>query len=127
MSTKNPTHKIKLFLENFPPSKKNKKFKRTVLTRTDSALNVNHFGQSVCGLQTTHLRTNNMTPGYIKLKYILKRRTSFVNQTIMLLTGSGALTNSSAYNPFFVWGTALAASELTTYCKKRKDKSAICK
>jgi len=32
-------------------------FQRTVRNRTDIALNVNRFEQSVCGLQTTHLRT----------------------------------------------------------------------
>lgn len=31
---------------------------RTVLTRTDTASNVNRFGQSVCKLDTTHLRTD---------------------------------------------------------------------
>ena len=36
---------------------------RTLLTRTDIASNVNRFGQSVCKLDTTHLRTNRMAAG----------------------------------------------------------------
>ncbi len=38
----------------------------------------------------------------IRLKEILKRRALFGNQTVVLLIGSGALTNSSASNPFFL-------------------------
>jgi len=38
----------------------------------------------------------------IRFKEILKRRALFGNQTVVLLTGSGALTNSGASNPFFV-------------------------
>jgi hypothetical protein len=37
----------------------------------------------------------------IRLKEILKRRALFGNQTVVLLTGSGALTNSGASKPFF--------------------------
>ena len=36
------------------------------------------------------------------LKEILKRRALFGNQTVVLLTSSGALTNSGASNPFFL-------------------------
>jgi hypothetical protein len=38
----------------------------------------------------------------IRLKEILKRRALFGNQTVVLLTSSGALTNSGASNPFFL-------------------------
>jgi hypothetical protein len=38
----------------------------------------------------------------IRLKEILKRRALFGNQPVVLLTGSGALTNSGASNPFFL-------------------------
>lgn len=55
-----------------------------------------------CGLQATHLRTNSFTAANIRLKEILKRRALFGNQTVVLLTGSGALTNSCASNPFFL-------------------------
>jgi hypothetical protein len=75
---------------------------RTVGNRTDIALNVNRFEQSVCGLQTVVLRTNSRAAGNIRLKEILKRRALFGNQTVVLLTGSGALTNSGASNPFFL-------------------------
>ena len=37
-----------------------------------------------------------------RLKEILKRRALFGNQTVVLLTSSGALTNSGASNPFFL-------------------------
>jgi hypothetical protein len=37
----------------------------------------------------------------VRLKEILKRRALFGNQTVVLLTGSGALTNSGASKPFF--------------------------
>ncbi|MCL6495532.1 MAG: hypothetical protein K6T54_12230 [Ignavibacterium sp.] len=38
----------------------------------------------------------------IRLKEILKRRALFGNPTVVLLTNSGALTNSCASNPFFL-------------------------
>jgi hypothetical protein len=38
----------------------------------------------------------------IRLKEILKRRALFGNQTVVLLTNSGELTNSGASNPFFL-------------------------
>ena len=72
-------------------------------TITDTARNVNRFGQSVCGLETVVLRMNSSGDAYnIRLKEILKRRALFGNQTVVLLTGSGALTNSGASNPFFL-------------------------
>lgn len=40
------------------PKKNKTSFHRTVQTLTDIALNVNRFGQSVCGLQTVVLRGN---------------------------------------------------------------------
>jgi hypothetical protein len=48
-------------------------------------------------LERAVARTHN-----IRLKEILKRRALFGNQTVVLLTGSGALTNSGASNPFFL-------------------------
>jgi len=39
--------------------------------------------------------------GNIRLKEIKKRRALFGNQTVVLLIGIGALTNSCASNPFF--------------------------
>jgi len=56
----------------------------------------------VCGLQTTRLRTDSRAADNIRLKEILKRRALFGNQTVVLLTSSGALTNSGASNPFFL-------------------------
>jgi hypothetical protein len=52
-----PPHK-KLFSKNFPPFKKIKNTQRTVLPLTDTASKVNRFGQSVCKLDTTALRTD---------------------------------------------------------------------
>jgi hypothetical protein len=66
------------------------------------ASNVNRFEQSVCGLQTTHLRTNSRAAANIRLKEILKRRALFGNQTVVLLIGSCGETNSGASNPFFL-------------------------
>ena len=77
-------------------------FQRTVLNRTDIALNVNRFEQSVCGLQTLPLRTNSKAADNIRLKEILKRRALFRNQTVVLLIGSCGNTNSGASNPFFL-------------------------
>jgi hypothetical protein len=49
----------KLKNKKSPPLQKNKtSFHRTVQTLTDTALNVNRFEQSVCGLDTTQLRTD---------------------------------------------------------------------
>ncbi len=39
-----------------------------MLTRTDTALNVNRFVESVCGLQTLPLRTNSKAAANIRLK-----------------------------------------------------------
>ncbi len=77
-------------------------FQRTVQTWTDIALNVNRFEQSVCELQTTHLRTDSRAADNIRLKEILKRRALFGNQTVVLLTNSCGNTNSGASNPFFL-------------------------
>ena len=65
-------------------------------------MNVNRFGQSVCGLQTVVLRMNSRAAGNIRLKEILKRRALFGNQTVVLLTNSCGNTNSGASNPFFL-------------------------
>ena len=71
-------------------------------THNFTAMNVNSFERTVSELQTVVLRTNSKTAGNIRLKEILKRRALFGNQTVVLLTGSGALTNSGASNPFFL-------------------------
>jgi len=42
-------------------------FQRTVLNSTDSASNINSFGQSVCKLDTTHHRTEKTTAANIGL------------------------------------------------------------
>jgi hypothetical protein len=71
-------------------------------TQTDIAMNVNRLEQSVCELRTDELRTNSLAAYNIRLKEILKRRALLGYQTFVLLTNSGALTNSSASNPFFL-------------------------
>ena len=64
---------------------------------------VNRFGQSVCELRTVELRIGQCGDAdNIRLKEILKRRALFGNQTVVLLTGGGALTNSGASNTFFL-------------------------
>ena len=93
---------IKLFFKNFPPTKKNKKFQRTVLTRTDTALNVECFGQSVCGLETVVLRTNSRAAANIRLKEIFKEGALTVKRTVVHLTNSSGYTNSRASNPPFL-------------------------
>ena len=71
-------------------------------THNFTSMNVNRFEQPVCELQTVVLRTNSRAAANIRLKEILKRRALFGNQTVVLLTSSGALTNSGASNPFFL-------------------------
>jgi hypothetical protein len=56
---------------------------------------VANFGQT--NSERAVARTHN-----IRLKEILKRRALFGNQTVVLVIGSGALTNSGASNPFFL-------------------------
>lgn len=63
--------------------------------------NVNRLEQTLSELQTVVLRTNSRVAHNIRLKEILKRRALFGNQTVVLLIGSVALTNSCASNPFF--------------------------
>jgi hypothetical protein len=65
-------------------------------------MNVNRFVESVCEIRTVVLRGKSRTAHNIRLKEILKRRALFGNQTVLLLTSSGALTNSGASNPFFL-------------------------
>jgi hypothetical protein len=66
------------------------------------SMTVNSFGQSVWELQTVVLHGKRTTAAKIRLKEILKRRALFGNQTVVLLTSSGALTNNGASNPFFL-------------------------
>lgn len=49
-------------------------------------MNVNRFGQSVCELQTTHLRTDSRAADNIRLNEIKKRRALFGNQSVVLLS-----------------------------------------
>ena len=56
-----------------------------MLTRNDTASNVNRFGQSVCGLQTVVLRGNSRAAANRKLSEILKKGGLVVNQTVVLL------------------------------------------
>jgi hypothetical protein len=79
-------------------------FQRTgfVRNRTDIASNVNRFVESVCGHEQLCFVGTAPHAANIRLKEILKRRALFGNQTVVLLTSSGALTNSGASNPFFL-------------------------
>ena len=73
-----------------------------MLTRTDTALNVNRFVESVCGHEQNRFVGTAPHAHNIRLKEILKRRALFVNQTVVLLTNSCGNTNSGASNPFFL-------------------------
>ena len=73
-----------------------------VRNRTDSASNVNRFEQSVCELQTTHLRTDSRAADNIRLKEILKKGALTVKRTVVHLTNSCGYTNSRASNPLFL-------------------------
>lgn len=56
----------KLKNKQFPSLQKNKtSYHSTVQTLTDIALNLNRFGQRVCKLDTTHLRTDRRASGNI--------------------------------------------------------------
>jgi hypothetical protein len=73
-----------------------------VLTRTETALNVIRFGQSVCGLQTVVLRMNSKAAGNIRLKEILEKGALTVIRTVVHLSNSCGYTNSRASNPPFL-------------------------
>jgi hypothetical protein len=77
-------------------------FPRRVRNRTDIASNANRFVESVCGHELNRFVGTVAHAANIRLKEILKRRALFGNQTVELLTSSGALTNSGASNPFFL-------------------------
>ncbi len=62
-------------------------FQRTVYPRTDSASNVNSFGQSVCKLDTTRLRTERRATdnsGFKKLAVQWLNEVQFSNQTFVV-------------------------------------------
>ena len=71
-------------------------------TLTDTALNVNRLEQSVCGLDTTHLRTDSRAAHNIRLKEILKKGALTVKRTVVHLINSCGYTNSRASNPPFL-------------------------
>lgn len=84
----------------FSPSlqKKIKSPSRTVLTRTDTALNVNRFGQTVCRHRTTRLREKQS--GDTHNKGLKEMAGEVVNQTfVLLLTSSGRLTVCASKPP----------------------------
>ena len=66
------------------------------------ASNVNRFVETVCGLQTTPLRTNSTAAANIRLKEILKKGALTVIRTVVHLTNSCGYTNSRASNPPFL-------------------------
>ena len=72
----------KLKNKKFPSLQKDKtSFHRTVQTLTDTDLNVNRFEQSVCKLDTTHLRTDSRAAHNKGLKEMAGE---VVNQTFVL-------------------------------------------
>ena len=93
-----------------------------MLTRTDIASNVNHFGQSVCGLETVVLRGESMAAANRKINANFKKGGFIGYQTVVHLMKcvqakknateeSGRklylfvaffLTNSIAFNPPFL-------------------------
>jgi hypothetical protein len=89
-------------------------------------MNVNRLEQTV-------VRTSGLTASWeqcgdadnIRLKEILKRRALFGNQTVVLLTSSGALTNSGASNPFFVIGHFKKTQHRQTLKVNNNEQTAI--
>jgi hypothetical protein len=77
----------KLKAKKSPTPQKNKtSFHRTVQTLTDTALNVNRFGQSVCGLATSALwidRRASGNSGFKKLAVQWLQEVQFSNQTFV--------------------------------------------
>lgn len=71
-------------------------------TQPDTARNVTRFGESVCELETTHLRTDSRAAHNIGLNEILKMEVLTVIRTVVLLTTSCGNTNSCASNPPFL-------------------------
>lgn len=68
-----------------------------VQTLTDITLNVNRFGQSVCELQTTHLRTDRRATDNKGLKEMAGE---VVNQTFVhLINSNGRLTVCASKPP----------------------------
>ena len=65
-------------------------------------MNVNRFNKVCADFQQFRFVASIAHAHNIRLKEILKRRALFGNQTVVLITGSGALTNSGASNPFFL-------------------------
>ena len=62
-------------------------FQRTVLNLTDSASNVGNFGQSVCKLDSTHLRTERRATdnsGFKKLAVQWLQAVQFSNETFVV-------------------------------------------
>jgi len=58
---------------------------RFIANTTSYAFNVNRFEQSVCGLDTTHLRTDSRAAHNIRLNEIFKKGALVVNQTFVHL------------------------------------------
>ena len=89
--------KKKLKNKKSPTLQKNKtSFHRTMQTLTDTTLNVNHFGQSECKLDTTHLRTTRRASGN---KVLPKAGVTSFYDTFMLNRTLVFQINSSAVTP----------------------------
>lgn len=77
----------KLKIKKFPALQKNKtSCHRTVHNWSASASNINHFGQSVSKLDTTHLRTDRRATdnkGFKKLAVQWLNQVQFFNQTFV--------------------------------------------
>ena len=58
---------------------------------------VNRFEQTMCGHEQLCLERTAAHAHNIRLKEILKRRALFGNQTVVLLTSSGALYKQSCF------------------------------
>ena len=87
----------KLKNKKFPSLQKDKtSFHRTVQTLTDTDLNVNRFEQSVCKLDTTHLRTDSRAAHNKGLKEMAGE---VVNQTFVLLIKSSGRLTVRAFKP----------------------------
>lgn len=73
-----------------------------MLNRTDTALNVNRFVESVCGHEQNRFVGTAPHAANIRLKEILKKGALTVIRTVVHLTNSCGYTNSRASNPPFL-------------------------
>ena len=94
-----------------------------MLPQTDTALNVNRFGKSVCGLDTSPLRTDRRASGnsgFKKLAVQWLNQVQFFNQTFVQVD-SFVLRNRQLLKPANRYVSALEKQNKTTIFTLRKQ------